>query len=565
MAQGVFENKEIKSTNDLSLIFTAKQEFGIFKKSKQAKKYFYIFNCTDSKGFVIVSADDIVVPILGYSINNSFEVTQMPDNLEWWLQNYCEQIQFALDDNLLPTDENKGKWIYLQNGLNLKLNSKSNVGPLLQTEWDQSPYYNDLCPDNNTGIHAVTGCCATAMAQIMKFWNYPSTGTSSHSYSDPLNYDQNNNPISGSSYGLQTVNFGTTTYNWSAMPNSLTSTNNAVAALMYHCGVSVEMNYSVGGSGAWVLTNDQAGNHPASAEHAYTTYFGYNSSTLQGKRRSNYPVDADWIALLKNELDNSRPIQYAGWNSANTSAHTWVCDGYDQNDYFHMNWGWSGNHDDYFTIDLTNESGTSILPYKYFEQVLIGIEPNGGSCIYTLSANSNTFSSSGGPGSFNINTSTNCGWTAISNNPSWIHVSTPSGTGSGSVSYTVDANTSSGTLIGTITIIGLTSNLTYTIYETGLNCSYNLIPQYSTPFSSTGGTGTFSLTTNSSCQWSAYSNDPSWLHITSSTSGTGNNSISYYVDPNLTTNSLIGTISVADQVFTVTENGNSINCEVSIP
>jgi len=552
----ISQSGKSSSTIRLTLVYKSIQPSSLVKNNSTAKNYFYIFNCSDSSGFVIVSADDIIVPILGYSIKNSFETTKMPSNLAWWLQDYCDQMQCAIENNLLASKITKTAWKDLVKGKSKKKNINTSVSPLLHTEWDQSPYYNDLCPyDNTYNELTVTGCAATAMAQIMKYWNYPSTGIGSHSYVHPT-------------YGTLSANFGTTSYNWNNMPNDVTTTNNDVATLMYDCGVSVEMNYGVGstgGSGAWVLSNDHAGYHPYAAEHAYPTYFGYNSTTIQGKRRSNYPNDADWIALLKIELDNNRPIQYAGWNSNSTAAHTWVCDGYDQNNYFHMNWGWSGSHDDYYTINLISISGSTIFPYTYLQQALIGIAPPSGQCNYSLSQNSYNYSSIGGVGDFDLYTSSNCSWNVTSNNPSWIHITSgTSGTGNSTISYTVDPNTSTSTLSGSMTVVGTGSNVTYYITETGLNCSYILTPNSSIPFSSIGGSGSFSLNTNSSCQWSAFSNDPSWLHITSASTGTGPNSVYYIVDPNLTTSSLSGTISVADQIFTVTEDGSSVNCIVTI-
>ena len=542
---------------DLQLVYKAGQNQDLIIDNIQLVNYFYIFNCVHTKGFVIVAADDIFTPILGYSINNTFLINNIPANLAWWLQNYCDQIQFAFDNNIQHSLENDKLWDGLLNGKLKTNNFKSSVSPLLQTEWDQSPYYNDLCPDNNTGIHAITGCTATAMAQIMKFWNYPSSGTGSWSYSDPVNLDQNNNPIPGSIYGLQFANFGNTTYNWADMDDVITSPNTAVATLMYHCGVSIETNYSVGASGAYVLAVD----NPICVQNALTTYFGYNSTTIQGVKRINYPNDANWITLLKNELDNNRPIQYVGYDNT-YGGHTWVCDGYNQSGLLHMNWGWSGQSDGYFQINSLNPS---IYNFNYSHAALIGISPPSAQCSYSLSQNSNTYSSIGGTGSFNVNTSTNCNWSA-STSDTWIHITSGSGHGNGTISYSVDANTSSNTLYGSITITGLASSLTYNITESGLNCTYSINPTVSNPFTSIGGSGSFSINTNDeSCVWSAYSNNPAWLHLTSSSSGNGNSTISYTVDPNLTLFSLNGTISVADQVYTVTQNGASINCEVYIP
>lgn len=213
----------------------------------------------------------------------------------------------------------------------------------------------------------VSGCVATAMAQVMKYWDYPATGTGFHSYNHQ-------------SYGTQSANFGGTTYNWAAMADNVTSTNDAVATLMYHCGVSVDMNFGVaqtGGSGAFVIEDASPVQH--CTEYAMKTYFGYDVNTLQGVLRSNYSTSG-WVQMLKGELDGGRPIIYAGFG--NGGGHAWVCDGYDTNDFFHMNWGWGGNSDGFFWVDALNPgslgAGGGTGGFNSNQQAVIGIQPPGG-------------------------------------------------------------------------------------------------------------------------------------------------------------------------------------------
>lgn len=320
---------------------------------------FYIFNVNDNSGFVIVTADDDVIPILGYSTTGNYSNANLPPAFKKLLENYKKQIQFVIVNDLKSDDVIKNKWSRLDKGdpLNTDKNTKS-VDPLLETTWNQSPYYNDLCPyDYQYWQLTLTGCTATAMAQIMKYWNYPNTGVGIHSYNHPT-------------YGTLTADFGSTTYNWTAMPNNVNSTNMSVATLMYHCGVSVEMNYGVLSSGAWVICDN--GQHPYCAENAYKTYFGYNPNTIQGLKRENYTTTA-WKNLLIEELDNNRPLQYVGFGLS--SGHTFVCDGYNNSDFFHMNWGWGGQADGFFSIDdltpLTHN-------YNSNQQAVIGIQPQSG-------------------------------------------------------------------------------------------------------------------------------------------------------------------------------------------
>lgn len=352
---------EFDKISDLTLVFKA-------ASSDELTVYYYVFNTPD--GFVIVSGDDCVLPILGYSDEKAFRTTNMVPSLRKWLDSYKAQIRYAIHHNLPPTAEIIQAWEELKGNLdiNAPVDNRNSVDPLVQTKWDQPAPYNELCPEGS-----VTGCVATAMAQIMKYWNHPETGQGFHSF------DHDN-------YGTLSANFGSTTYQWSAMPNSVTNSNNAVATLMYHCGVSVDMGYSPEVSGAWVIQNSPT--PEANSEYAFRTYFGYDN-TLQGIQRKDYS-DAQWESTLKAELDASRPILYDGFG--NGGGHAFVCDGYDNNDFFHYNWGWSGYYDGYFETSALNPGGTGTGGgtggYNSGQEVIIGIKPanggGGGSMATTL-------------------------------------------------------------------------------------------------------------------------------------------------------------------------------------
>jgi hypothetical protein len=330
--------------------------------------YFYVFNSVSSRGFVIVAGDDKVIPVLGYSDQKSFDHDNIPAHVAAWLDGYKNQVKYAIDNDLSSTDEIRAEWQTLStNSSPGIMKSGSSVSPLLQTTWDQSPYYNALCPyDNQYNERTVTGCVATAMAQVLKFWNYPATGSGFHSY------NSNN-------YGTLSADFGSTTYQWGSMPNSVSGPNDAVATLMYQCGISVDMNYGVGsqgGSGAYVISSQSPVTH--CSEYALKTYFGY-PSTLQGLDRSAYS-ESQWVSLLKTELDASRPVIYAGFGTG--GGHCFVCDGYDQNDYFHFNWGWSGYYDGYFSINALDPGGTGTGGgtggFNSGHQAIIGVQAPGG-------------------------------------------------------------------------------------------------------------------------------------------------------------------------------------------
>jgi len=343
---------------------------------------FFIFNNTAGKGYVIMAADDCVTPILGYSYENNFDSGELPPNFKAWLDGYAEQINAAVAIKAQATAEIRSDWECLRQSKPLPIKSEKAVSPLVQAKWNQAPYYNAQCPyDDNANVRTVTGCVATAMAQIMKYWSYPLHGLGNHSYV----------PSSHPEYGTLYVDFSAVNYQWSNMPNSVTSDNSAVATLMYHCGVSVDMMYGIPtapdyGSAAYII---DYGSGRACAEIAFKTYFDYKS-TLHGVKKNDYS-DSQWIALLKTELDNARPMLYGGFSSS--GGHAFVCDGYDNNNYFHFNWGWGGTYNDYFYINSLNPGSYN---YSQNQQAIIGIEPNqsgggggGGTTGFALSYYSN--------------------------------------------------------------------------------------------------------------------------------------------------------------------------------
>ena len=328
---------------------------------------YYIFN-NEGGGFVIVAGDDCATPILGYSTEGSINPNNLPIQLEELLNAYADEIQLAIENNDQATDSIANLW-NIYNHAPQSQNATAVVNALITTSWNQAPYYNIKCPADaslsNLGGHPTTGCVATAMAQIMKYWEYPTQGTGYWSYKSQH-------------YGTLSANFANTTYDWDNMPLKLSSStsstqNDAVATLMYHCGVAVEMEYNhdgTGSSGAQLLYSI---GKKASSEYAFANYFGY-ASTLSGKKSSSMSASA-WKSLLKAELDNQRPILYAGYNP-NGGGHCFICDGYDSNDKFHFNWGWGGQANGFFSLTALTPSG---LNYTEGQQAVIGIKPKDGS------------------------------------------------------------------------------------------------------------------------------------------------------------------------------------------
>jgi len=331
----------------------------------------YIFNIGNDNGIILVSGDDIASPILGYTGSGSFNIETIPDNFQKWIEGYKSQINYAIENNIEPEVYINNQWERLIDGNGIQTTNNRTVAPLCTTTWNQSPNYNALCPDNS-----VTGCVATAMAQVMKFWNHPAQGSGMHSY----NHD---------TYGTLSANFGSTSYQWSSMPNSISGPNNAIATLMYHCGVSVDMNYSPNVSGAWVIEEDS----PVCSESAFKNYFGY-SSTLHGEKRDNYST-SQWTSMLKTDLDAGRPLVYAGFGSG--GGHAFVCDGYNDGDYFHFNWGWGSAYDGFFHIDALDPGGTGTGGgtggYNSGHQAIFGMVPETTTSTYELNLYDNLIAS----------------------------------------------------------------------------------------------------------------------------------------------------------------------------
>ena len=349
----------------LSLAYECKTNSNV-GRSSDGRTIYYVFNVGQNNGFVIVSGEDLVQPILGYNSKGSFISDDMPPSVKVWMDKYKTQIVHVIENVSQTTAAITQKWnnYYNNSPVNAGFSrSTQSVNPLCQTTWNQNPYYNDMCPfDNTAQAYCVTGCVACAMAQIMKYWNYPAQGTGNHSYNNP-------------NYGTLSANFGATTYNWGAMPNAISSDQADVETLMSHCGISVDMHYSPQESGAWVITADANGG--ACAQNSYTAYFGYNADSIKGLQRSNYS-DPDWTNMMYNELNLSRPIEYVGTGPG--GGHTWVCDGYDGNGNFHMNWGWGSADDGFYSINslspINPGTGGGDGDFNSGEEMVIGIVPS---------------------------------------------------------------------------------------------------------------------------------------------------------------------------------------------
>lgn len=310
-----------RQASGLDLVYTVTSDNGV--------PCLYVFN-VDNSGFVIVSASDLVRPILGYSEEGAFDVNNIASGLNYYLGVYQSSISYAIENLNVAEDWVATEWANLEKYGKVKVSRNSrSVEPLLSSKWNQDSPYNLYAPAAPSGPdgRCYAGCVATAMSTNMHYWGHPAQGTGSHSYNCP-------------GYGQLSANFGETDYHFEIMPNTLSGATQeqieAVALLMYHCGVSVNMGFAPDGSGAF----------SADVPGALSAYFSYAPSQLLN--RQSYTLEA-WNSMLKEAFDCGRPVYYSGQSPE--GGHAFNCDGYDDNDLFHFNFGWGGSGNGYFAVD----------------------------------------------------------------------------------------------------------------------------------------------------------------------------------------------------------------------
>lgn len=306
------------------------------------------------QGFVIVSASQSVMPILAYSFENDFKMIPPVSDL---FHLYKQVIRFTKEGRVPVSPSAVATWNrYLSEDFTPKTTKSTTTGYLLTTSWDQSKFYNTYCPwDAESGStydnRVPNGCVAVATAQVMNYYRFPRSASGSTSYVP-------------SGYERQTVNFAAHTYNWDAMCNKPTSYANEISKLIYHIGVAVNMSYSPTGSGA----------DNGDLRRQLIDRFNFNPD-IRIIFRDRYPGDdvEQYINLLKSEIDNRHPVIYAGAERDGTGAHEFLLDGYDNDDKFHLNFGWGGNSNGFYALDhfVTPSNGT----YDYFSQAMINCYP----------------------------------------------------------------------------------------------------------------------------------------------------------------------------------------------
>ena len=282
---------------------------------------YYVFNVVDGEGFVIIAGDDCVKPILAYSTTGQYDPNNVSEGFQFTLDGFREEIQYVREHNLAATPDIVAEWksVAENGGLNRSHSTRVVVEPLCQTLWNQNYPWNSQCLEDpeGDGGHVYAGCVATAMGQVMKFWEWPAQGTGSHSY-HPQGYAQ------------QSANFGQTEYHFELMPLTLDSTSTEeeffhTAQLLHHLGISVNMQYSGHGSGAY--SDD--------VPDALRNYFFYNCEdhiTNYGGGWWGGYSNQEWAQMLKDGgLDEHLPLYYSGQDDSGAGGHAFICDGYDEN------------------------------------------------------------------------------------------------------------------------------------------------------------------------------------------------------------------------------------------
>lgn len=303
----------------------------------------YVFNRSEG-GWIIVSADDVAAPVIGYSDSGSFDPENLPENLRGWLDLCSSEIRQASDAGVAP---------YMAPAVS-RADEKAPIEPLVKTKWNQNSPYNKYCPNGNT----YTGCVATAMAQVMKYYNWPEKA------GDNANFSY--------SWGGQTytADFRNYQFDWTNMLDTYvggqysTAQADAVAKLMQACGYSVCMQYGTTASAAYC----------EQVASALVSYFNYDNGLSNEFR--NLHSSAEWENMIYDNLKNVGPMVYWG------GAHCFVCDGYRSDGYFHFNWGWSGGSDGYFLLTALAPGaggiGAGTGDYTTNQGALLGVKPSTG-------------------------------------------------------------------------------------------------------------------------------------------------------------------------------------------
>lgn len=347
---------------DVSLAYTSYADRG--------EACFYIFNVGES-GFVIMSADDFYRPIIGYSHNGKFDVNNVPPALQDYLDGIVVGRSADRTTQNAAAPDVAADWQMLaKTGRLVSRNGGRGVDYLVQTQWNQGYPYNYFCPDDPNGDHghAIVGCLATAMAQLVAFWKYPEHGNGSHCY-----YHED--------YGQICADFQNTYYDWDHIANKVNEHSpieeiEAAAMISFHCGVSIDMGYGPDGSGG------ASGPIP----DAMHNYFSYSDACIQ-YRRDDFETET-WKDMVREQFDMGWPMYYGGCDDG---CHAFICDGYDDYDMFHFNLGWGGSSDGWYIIDEAPYTNPADAMFNFVPQVVYDATPSAPTSLTVTPASDTSF------------------------------------------------------------------------------------------------------------------------------------------------------------------------------
>ncbi len=413
----------LRSTPLLKLVYTDKNQ--TLLRSGQAENYYYVFNIGNNNGFIIISADDVNVPVIGYSLQGSYDPNDLPPNFKGWMEDVRMGMKEAISKGETPNEKVASNWQVLQSGINPIQPGTPSINNLIKTAWSQD---GSAIPLKDNGQEVAAGCVATAVAQIMKYHNYPRSGIKSTEAYTTLT----------KKYNVPSIDLTKVVYKWGEMLNKYeysSPANNkyARAELLYHCGAALKTDYTYLSSAAYSEDVSQV----------LVEYFGYDPG-LRMITRSATGSDEAWKSILKYEIDNKRPVYYSG--GTREAGHAWVCDGYEANGFMSFNWGWGG-YSAYYNIDAA---------YTANQSAIIGIKPKSTSatCAIPTELSSNYY--------YITESSAPLKWNAVS----------------GAQSYTLQYKKSSSNTwitVGTITTTSYTltglSPATAYIWQVRANCS----------------------------------------------------------------------------------------------
>lgn len=332
-----------------------------------SKQSFYVINDEEYNRFVIVSSDDRLIKILGYSDNGMFNPETAPDGLLDILSGYDEQYMFIIDK--LPNAANVSPQATVEP-----------IAPMIQTKWGQTSPYNNDCPQNKRATEdskCATGCVATAMAQVMNYYKYPNVGQGVYLYQ------------SATQGHILLQDFSKTTFDWSKFSNTYNESSSEeskaeVAKLMKACGVSISMDYGQSSDGS-------SGAAPTDIPYAMINYFGYNNNV--NYKNKDYYTPEEWESMIMAELKAGRPILYGGFDSNHRNGHRFILDGCDENGLYHFNFGWTmfsrpyldGFGNGYYSLDVLKATDPLINKllgkeyelgdFSYYQSMICNVAP----------------------------------------------------------------------------------------------------------------------------------------------------------------------------------------------